>query len=161
VATKRKDKKHTSDLSPYPAELIAFQPLDGADNQFGQIHWKICNHLYKEAGIKGFTPPNPFRVPANFITTSNTLAFRWPTLAELNNELCPYPWSHNEEFNQYLSGNADSLNIVPGFYTGPPPSAPLCAAPTIPPAAVLAQQIIKSSDKLFFISNRIGASNVR
>ena len=163
VATKRKDKKQASDLSPYPAELIAFQPLDGADNQYDQIHQKqkICNHPYKEAGIKGFTPPNPFRVSANFITTSNTLAFRWQTLAELNDKLCPYPWSHNEEFNQYLSGNADSLNIVPGFYMGPPPSEPLCATPTIPPAAILAQQIIKSSDKLFFISNSIGAGDVR
>ena len=100
-------------------------------------------------------------VSTNFITMSDTLAFRWPTLAELNNELCPYPWSHNEEFNQYLSGNADSLNIVPGFYTGPPPSAPLDATPTIPPAAILAQQIIESSDKLFFIFNSIGAGNVR
>jgi hypothetical protein len=38
VSTKRKEKKHTSDLSPYPAELIAFQPLDGADNQYGQLN---------------------------------------------------------------------------------------------------------------------------
>ena len=161
VATKWKDNKHTSDFSPYPAESIAFQPLDGADNQYGQTHRKIFDHLYKEAGIKGFTPPNPFWVSTNFITTSDTLALQWPTLAELNNELCPYPWSHNEEFNQYLSGNADSLNIVPGFYMGPPPSEPLCATPTIPPAAILAQQIIKSSDKLFFIFNSIGAGNVR
>jgi hypothetical protein len=161
VATKRKDKKHASDLSLYPAKLIAFQPLDGANNQFSQIHWKICDQPYKEAGIKGFTPPTLFWVPANFITTFGTLAFGWPTLAELNNELCPYPWSHNEEFNQYLYEDADSLNIVPGFHTGPPPSAPLCAAPTIPPAAVLAQQIIKSTNKLFFISNGIGASDVR
>jgi hypothetical protein len=141
--------------------LIAFQPLNGANNQYGQIHWKICDHPYKEAGIKGFTPPNPFRVSANFITMSDTLAFLWPTLAELNDKLCLYPWSHNEEFNQYLSGNADSLNIVPGFYTGLPPSALLCATPTIPPAAILAQQIMKSSDKLFFISNSIGAGDVR
>ena len=60
VATKRKDKKHASDLSPYPAELTAFQPLDGADNQYGQIHQKISDHPYKEAGIKGITPPTPF-----------------------------------------------------------------------------------------------------
>ena len=131
------------------------------NNQFGQIHRKICNHPYKEACIKGSTPPTPFWVPANFISMSDTLAFRWPTLAKLNGKLCPYPWSHNEEFNQYLSKDADSLNIVPGFYTGPPPSALLCAAPTIPPAAVLAQQIIKSTDKLFFISNGIGVGDVR
>jgi hypothetical protein len=163
VATKRKDKKHASDLSPYPAELIAFQPLDGADNQYDQIHWKISDHPYKEAGIKGFTPPNPFRVSANFVTTSDALTFRWPTLTELNDKLCPYSWSwsHNEEFNQYISEDDDSLRTVPGFYTGPPPSAPLYTTPTIPPAAILAQQIVKSSDKLFFISNSIGAGNVR
>jgi hypothetical protein len=159
--TKRKDKKHASDLSPYPAKSIAFQPLDGADNQYGQLHRKICDHLYKEAGITGFTPPNPFCVDANFITSTDALIFRWPTLAELNEELCPYPWSHNEEFNQYFSSDADLLSIVPGFYTGPSPSAPICTAPTIPPAAILAQQIIRSSDKLFVMSNRIGAGDVR
>jgi hypothetical protein len=67
----------------------------------------------------------------------------------------------HEEFNQYLSEDDDSLRTVPGFYTGPPPSAPLNTAPTIPPAAILAQQIVKSSDKLFFFSNGIGAGNVR
>ena len=139
VLTKRKDKKHASDLSPYPAELIAFQPLVGTDNQYGQLHRKICDHLYKEAGITGFTPPNPFCVDTNFITSTDALAFRWPTQTELNKELCRYPLSHIQEFNQYLSGNADSLSIVPSFYTGPPPSAPLCTAPTIPPAAILAQ----------------------
>jgi hypothetical protein len=70
--------------------------------------------------------------------TSNALEFRWSTLAELNEELCPYPWSHNKEFNQYLSKDDDSLCTVPGFYTDPPPSAPLYIAPTIPPAAILA-----------------------
>ena len=33
----KKDKKHASDLSPYPIELIAVEPLDGADNQYGQL----------------------------------------------------------------------------------------------------------------------------
>jgi hypothetical protein len=158
-STKRKDKKHASDHSPYPAELIAFQPLDGADNQYGQLHQKISDHPYKEAGIKGFTPPNPFCVAVNFITTTNALAFKWPTLAELNEELCPYPWSHNKKFNPYLPGDSASISIAPGVYTGPPPSTPHCITPAIPPAAILAQQIIQSSDKLFFISNQIGAGD--
>ncbi len=142
------------DLSPYPAELTAFQPLDGAGNQYGQLNWKISNHPYKEAGIKGF-----FWEATNFITTNDALTFKWPTLAELNKELFPYPWSHNKEFNAYLSN--DSPSTIPGFYIGPPPSAPNFIAPTIRPSAVLAQQIIKSSDKLFFISNSIGSGNVQ
>jgi hypothetical protein len=45
---------------------------------------------------------------------------------------------------------------VPGLYTGPPPKPPLCSIPTIPSAPVLAQGIINSADKLFFISRKNG-----
>ena len=31
--TKQKEKKHASDLSPYPVELIPFQPVNGADTR--------------------------------------------------------------------------------------------------------------------------------
>ncbi len=134
--------------------LIAFQPLNGADNQYGQINRKIIDHPYKEASIKGFISPTPFKVATNFATTNDSISFTWPTMAELNEELFPYPWSHNEEFSEVLSGEP-SATIVPGFYTGPPPFAPKCTAPTIPPAAILAQQLIKSSDKLFFIPTRL------
>ncbi len=34
----RKDKKHAADLSPYPPELIPFQPVDGADTRYGQLY---------------------------------------------------------------------------------------------------------------------------
>jgi hypothetical protein len=98
-------------------------------------------------------------VAANFITTNDALAFKRPTLVKLNKELFPYPWSHKEEFNAYLSN--DSPSTIPGFYTGPLPSALNFITPTIPPSAILAQQIIKSSDKLFFIFNSIGSGNIR
>ena len=42
-STKKREKRHASDLSPYPAELLPLQPLDGADNQFGQINRKITD----------------------------------------------------------------------------------------------------------------------
>ena len=76
------DKKHALDLSPYPVELIPFHPLDGADNLFGQLYCRIKEHPYKEAGIKGFTPPTPFVVPNHFLNTDDALRFRWLTLAE-------------------------------------------------------------------------------
>jgi hypothetical protein len=31
----RFENKHASDLSPYPLELIPFEPVDGCDNRFG------------------------------------------------------------------------------------------------------------------------------
>ncbi len=49
----------------------------------------------------------------------------------------------------------------PGFYTGPPPSVPKYSTPNIPPANVLAQRIIASLDKLFFVSHPIRSGDVR
>jgi hypothetical protein len=57
---KRRSMHPISLLILQPAELTAFQPLNGTNNQYGQLNQKISNHPYKEAGIKGFTPPNPF-----------------------------------------------------------------------------------------------------
>jgi hypothetical protein len=59
-------KKHASDLSPYPPELIPFQPVDGPDNQYSSLYKTIRNLPYKEAGIKGFAPPQPFAVAVHF-----------------------------------------------------------------------------------------------
>ncbi len=53
----RRDKKHAADLSPYPPELLPFEPLDSADSGYGQLYKPIGKYPYKEAGIKGFIPP--------------------------------------------------------------------------------------------------------
>ena len=150
-STKAKEKKHASDLSPYPVEMIPFHPLDGADNQFGQLYRKIKEHPYREAGIKGFTPPTPFVDLNQFIQCHSDHSFHWPTLSELNDELGP-------EFGTMdLDSDEDSAYPVPptGFYIGPPPAAPTCSIPSIPSASILAQRIINSKDRLFFISRRL------
>jgi hypothetical protein len=95
--TKQKDKKHTSDLCPYPAELIPFEPLDGADNHYGQLYKPVGPSLYKEAGIEGFTPPQPLQAAAHFVTMGNFCDFHFPTLLELNDEFDSFPWTDNAE----------------------------------------------------------------
>ena len=80
----RRDKKHAADLSPYPPELIPFEPLDLADNRYGQLHKRIGKSPYKEAGIEGFTPPRPFQIASHFLTKGDYRDFHFPTLAELN-----------------------------------------------------------------------------
>jgi hypothetical protein len=152
--SKARDKKHASDLSPYPAELIPFRPLDGADNQFGQLYCRFKEHSYREARINGFTPPMPFVVPTRFLTTDNALQFTWPTLAELNAEMLldlGFDWGVDVDIG-------DSTIHSPGLYTGPPPATAPCSIPATPPASILAQQIIHSANKLFFISWKIGFS---
>ena len=82
-----KEKKHASNLSPYPAELIAFEPMDRPDNCHGQLHKPISATKFNEAGIHGFIPISPYRTQ-EVHTSSNLLipekGFRWPTLLDLN-----------------------------------------------------------------------------
>ncbi len=59
-STKKREKRHASDLLPYPVELLTLHLLDGADNQYSQINKKILENPYIQAGIKGFTPPTSF-----------------------------------------------------------------------------------------------------
>ncbi len=155
----RKEKKHASDLSPYPLKLILFQPLDGSDTRYGQLHKLIMAHPFKEAGITGFNPIKPFKISANFLRTDQVLDFHWPSLSELNDDLFPLPWSSEEEWHHYLLG--DSISTLPVMYAGPPPSAPTYSTPTTPPLSILTRSIIQSSKKLFFISNSIGTNEAR
>jgi hypothetical protein len=83
--TKQKDKKHASDLCPHPAKLISFEPLDSADNRYGQLYKPIKQSPYKEAGIKSFTPPQPLQAATHFATTGDFRDFHFPMLFELNN----------------------------------------------------------------------------
>jgi hypothetical protein len=64
---KRFDKKHASDLTPYPAELIPFELIDGADTRYGQLYRPIGANPFKEAGLKGFSPPAPYQVAQLFL----------------------------------------------------------------------------------------------
>jgi hypothetical protein len=151
-----REKKHASNLSPYPAKRIPLQPLDGTNNQYGQLYWKINEHLYKEAGMKGFKPPTPFAIPIQFLRTREDLVFKWTTLTKLNNKL--FPNLSRPDMDKILK--LDNLvALTPSFYTGPTPSAPTCFIPMLPSANILAQCIINSANKLFFISLKIGGSS--
>jgi hypothetical protein len=87
------------------------------------------------------------------MTTSDALRFTWPTLAELNDKILGDDGSLDD--NELLD-TGDSIILIPSHYTGPPPSAPTCSIPSVPSANSLAQGIITSADKLFFISHKIG-----
>ena len=76
-------KKHASDLTPYTPKLVPFKPVDDADTCYGQLYRPIGKHPFKEAGLKGFTPPAPFQVANHFVDVGDFKDFRWPTLSEL------------------------------------------------------------------------------
>jgi hypothetical protein len=155
----RKEKKHASDLSPYPPKLVPFQPVDGADTRFGQLYKPITTNPFKEAGIKGFSPIQPYKVAAQLALTDRCLAFHWPSLSELNNKIAPYRWESKEERRSYLNEN-DSIPL-PSLITGLPPAAPTHKIPAIPSISLLVAAIVRSTDHLFFISCRFGDNKVR
>jgi hypothetical protein len=119
----KKEENNASDLSPYPTKLIPFQPVDGTNTRYRQIYKPIAAHPFKEAGLNGFSPIQPFRVAANLAQTNQCAAFHWPSLSELNDEIAPFPWASDEEYERYTM-LVDSLSTLPVLTTGPPPAAP-------------------------------------
>jgi hypothetical protein len=147
------------DLSPYPTELIPFQPVDGADTWYGQLFKPIAANPFKAAGIKGFFPIQPFQVLLNLAQTDQCVAFHWPSLSEFNDEIAPFLWSSNDKYWCYLEG--DSVTKLPVLTTGPSPAAPHHSVPTVPEIHLLMAAIIKSTDRLYFVSHSIGANDAR
>ncbi len=123
--TKCIDKKHSLALTLYPSNIIPLDPVDGADNQFGQLNKQTSGSPYIQACIDGFKLPQPFQVSKHYLTTQpdNTL-FHWPTLAEMNSELFP-----NNVYKLPTKAADEKFTIL---YTGPPPVGPSPYTPTIP-----------------------------
>ncbi len=103
------DKRHTTHLSPYPLELILFEPIEGPDNQYGQLHQLISKDTYEIAGIKGFQLAQPFK---SNLASANTQQnqFHFPTLAELNDKL--FPWEKGEELSLTNDSYTNIMNSV-------------------------------------------------
>ena len=153
------DKKHAADLSPYPEQLSAFEPVDGADNQYSQLYKRIGKHPFIEAGLKGFNLAEPFKLASTFVRAGRHTDFHWPSLSELNDELNPYPWTSDAERDNFFADDGVSTSEV--LYTGPPPEPPSYVPPTIPPISDLVASIIHSDSKLFFIADRLNHGDAR
>ncbi len=146
---KRRDKKYASDLSPYPPELIPFEPVDSANSRYGQLYKPIGAAPFKEAGIEGFKPPQPLMAASHFITKGNFKDFHFSTHSELNDKICPFPWIDEAERQRIMAG--DEIEVKPILYHGPPPSLFAYKPPSIPPISSLVASIINLQDKLFFV----------
>ena len=48
------DKKHASYFTAYPLELINSEPVDGSENQYGQLQHQVGKLLCEAAELKGF-----------------------------------------------------------------------------------------------------------
>ena len=159
--TGKVDKFHASHLSPIPKELVPYGPVDGPDNQFGQLNKPLSTEAYKEAGIEGFVPPQPIQfpgrqsfddadIPSNVApaahNTTHLIDFKdpdlhFPTLWELNQEL--ELWD-NDDVDKWIDDQQPVQSTeTPIFATKISP---------IPTASRLAGAIVRSRSRLFFIS---------
>ncbi len=156
----RVKKKHASDLSPFPAELIPFEPVDGTNTRYSQLYKPIGANLFKEAGLERFNPPTPFRVSQIFLDVDNFKDFCWPTLSELNNEFgSDTPWRDETKRQGLIRDDPPFSPTV--MYNGPPPAPPQTNTEAFTPPSLtsLAPRIISSKDKLFFIAHKLGNSS--
>jgi hypothetical protein len=80
-------------------------------------------------------------------------------LSELNNEIALYCWEREEERQRYL----DEISIIPLplLLTGLPPAAPTHSIPAIPSILLLVAAIVRSTDRLFFVSCKFGNNDAR
>ncbi len=111
--------------------------------------------------MKGFSPPAPFQVAAQYLNIGNYKDFHWPTLAKLNDKFDPYLWRNEDECCSFMKD--DALFSPPILYTGPPLSLPLPRPSDASPPTItdLSPRIILSIDKLFFITHNIGNAATR
>jgi hypothetical protein len=91
--------------------------------------------------------------------TDSALAFHWPSLLELNDDIDPLLLLSEEERRLYLFG--DTVTTLPVMYTGPPPASSSYSHPATPELNTLVCSIIQSSDRLFFIWHSISSNEAR
>ena len=159
-------KRHAAHLSPFPDELLPFLPVDGPDNQYGQIHTPLKKSSYLNAGLKGFKPCQPHKTAASTTLLVAHKDIVFPSLAELNSEC--FEWQEGEEDD--VLADESLCEVVEVFATtraqsaaskrGPPPPVEAPLAARVPDIGPLTASILSSRDKLFFIAHRIPGSTV-
>ena len=91
--------------------MLPFLPVDGPDNQYGQIHTPMKKNPYQNAGLKGFEPCQPYKTATAVTLVVEEELIRFPTLAELNEEC--FEWEEGEED---LVQDDESLCTVIDFF---------------------------------------------
>lgn len=163
-------KRHAAHLLPFRDELLPFLPVDGPDNQYGQIHKPLKKSPYQNAGLKGFEPHSPYKTPAPIaLLAEHEEEIKFPTLAELNAEC--FEFDEGEEdlildkslcqaIEIFATTRSQSASQAKAAKRGPPAPIEALKAPRVPEIEPLTASILSSRDKLFFIANRTPGSDV-
>jgi len=166
--------------------MVPYAPIDGPDHRFGQINRPLSKDAYKNAGLEGFLPSQPFEsfqpskdagfdddhIPIS--STGDEESAPQPTMLidfqtwnnrQAGDEDLHFPtlWELNEELDNWGDIPVDIETYVDNRM---PISSCRNATFTskitpLPTAAHLASKIVSSKSKLFFISWKAPASSRR
>jgi hypothetical protein len=120
-----------------PLKLVNFEPVDGPDNRYRQLHRPIKKSSFEAAGLKGFTPLTVFKANDYYVLVHT--AFHWPACQELDAGMA-----------------AKQATIMANMWYNGPPQAPLepaHIAPCVSSIGMLAMSIIKSADRMFLVAD--------
>jgi hypothetical protein len=154
-------KKHGADLYPCPQYIKPFPHLKSSDYQFGNIHKGITPNPYENATISAFDPAKPWAAPAAF---ADIIMEPFPSTAEMDAKYDSWPESGNpfiHDETAFTSGQAHKAPALANGYTkltssdqATTPSLQLLQTLTaIRPFSQFIADIIRSEDKLFFITH--------
>lgn len=78
-------KRHAAHLSPFSDELLPCLPVDGPDNQYGQIHTPMKKSPYQNADLKGFEPCQPYTTATamTLVVEEDIVKFHFPSRSHL------------------------------------------------------------------------------
>ena len=140
--------------------MVNFEPVDGPDSRYGQLHRPIGKSPFEASGLKGFTPLKFFKVNVHYVAVKTP--FRWPTCQEIDDKMDPFPWRPGEceqiESQHPGEGTTQEAPVIHStWYSGLPlpQLEPLSVIPSIPPIGTVTTGIIKSSDRIFLIADDV------
>ena len=84
MVTNKPGKRHPAHLSPHPDKLLPYLSVSSPDNQYGQINPPINKYPYKNAGIKGFQPQQPYVASSYPVIPSTSKDITFQSLSKLN-----------------------------------------------------------------------------
>ena len=150
-------KKHGSEIFLSPSTISPHQHLESSNHLFGSLNKPVVEHPYELAGIKGFAPPQPWVTAKAALATTEPIDFRFPTVEELDDEIDSWPESINPFKSTDDNPCSDSDKVGANGHLEPNSidhtvNFPIQAAITHRSIDILVNEMIKSENKLYFIS---------
>jgi hypothetical protein len=139
-------KKHGSDLYLSPQSLNPHQLVQSSEQAYANLHKKTISSPYKIIGLDGYNPIQPWSVPAatsqaNLVLLEEIPLF--PTVQQLDDKFDGWPESGNP-FIEKASTPAIPLDVIHNNV--------LTLTTVIKTKSIIVADLVRSEDKLFFVS---------